>query len=185
MGFTPSWRTGMAWKRIALFSFPAAILAMLWADVVLLRLVALQPGSSFLWMSSDLVRGPVFPFINFIQHYAGYGENYILFILVVSIALFALSISKFYRGSGFLFSHLLTLGFFFSCADKFALSAALYPDNIKVSFDSGFFSMMHIEPSQILLIAFGVATCAVGHLFFLADRSRREVALKLLELQRF
>lgn len=175
----------MVWKRIALFSFPAAILAMLWADIVLLRLVALQPGSSFLWMSSDLVRGPVFPFINFIQHYAGYGENYIFFILVISIALLALSISKFHRGSGFLFSHLLTLGFSFSCVDKFALSAALYPDNVKVSFDSGFLSMMHIEPSQILLIAFGVATCAVGHVFFLADRSRHEVALKLLELQRF
>jgi hypothetical protein len=175
----------MAWKRIALFSFPAAILAMLWADVVLLRLVALQPGSSFLWMSSDLVRGPVFPFINFIQHYSGYGENYILALLAVSVALLSFSLSKFYRGSGFLFGHLLTLGFFFSCADKFALSAALYPDNIKVSFDSGFFSMMHIEPSQILLIAYGVATCAVGHVFFLADRSRHEVALKLLELQRF
>jgi hypothetical protein len=94
--------------------------------------------------------------------------------------------SRYYRASGFLFSHLLTLGFFFACADKAVLSAALYPENMRVSFEAGFFNTMHIGPSQVLLIAFGIVTCAIAHVFFLAgDSSRREVTLRLLELQRF
>jgi hypothetical protein len=176
----------MAWKRIALFAFPCMILAMLWADIILLRLLAIDPGSSFLWMISDFFRGPVFSFIYAVQYFSGTGDQYIACVAVVSAVFLTLAFSRYYRAFGFLFSHLLTLGFFFACADKTALSAALYPENMKVSFEAGFFNMMHIGPSQVFLIAFGLATCLLAHVLTLAgDRPRREVRLRLMELQRF
>lgn len=159
---------------------------MLLADIIVLRLVALHPGSSFLWMASDLFRQPIFSFIYTVQYFAGAGDQYIFCVTVASAVFLTLVFSRYYRASGFLFSHLLTLGFFFACADKAVLSAALYPENMRVSFEAGFFNTMHIGPSQVLLIAFGVASCAIAHCFFLAgDSSRREVTLRLLELQRF
>jgi hypothetical protein len=176
----------MAWKRVALFAFPGTILAMLWSDIILLRLLAIDPASSFLWMASDFFRGPIFSFIYAIQHFSGAGDKYIFCVTVTSAIFLTFVFSRHYRSFGFLFSHLLTLGFFFACADKAVLSAALYPENMKVSFEAGFFNTMHIGSSQIWLLTFGAATCAVAHLLTLAgDSSRREVTLRLLELQRF